>query len=379
VQGEQDALAMMYRHHVEFAVGHGVSVHVDTAPGQPDRAIRVRTQVIPTYEVPQTTPPTSADVPELADVVLDMKVPAELAPGDIPARLAALPDAYARWIREQRDRIDDPAEGLEEYRAVAEAAMDTCERTLARIRAGLDLLARYPQAAEAFRFMNRGMWLQRTRSLFAEQRRRGEKAFLAAIDVPGNRSWRPFQLAFILINLPGITDLAHDARSPHPSAIADLLWFPTGGGKTEAYLGLTAYTLGIRRLQGVVAGHDGEKGVAVLMRYTLRLLTLQQFQRASALICACETIRREALAAGDRRWGTAPFRIGLWVGQRTTPNSTDQADEAIKLVRGAAPKAGGFGVSGTPAQITNCPGAGRPLTPGGTSASSPCPWDGAAR
>jgi hypothetical protein len=191
VQGEQDALAMMYRHHVEFAVGHGVSVHVDSAPGQPDRAIRVRMQVIPTYEVPQTTPPTSADVLELADVVLDMKVLAELAPGDIPARLAALPDAYARWIRKQRDRIDDPAEGLEDYRDVAEAAMDTCERALARIRAGLGRLARDPQAAEAFPFMNRAMWLQRTRSLFAEQRRRGEKADLAAIDVPGNRSWRP--------------------------------------------------------------------------------------------------------------------------------------------------------------------------------------------
>jgi hypothetical protein len=100
------------------------------------------------------------------------------------------------------------------------------------------------------------------------------------------------------------------------------------------------------------------------MRYTLHLLTLQQFQRASALICACETIRREALAAGDKRWGTAPFRIGLWVGQRTTPNSTEQADEAIKLVRGAAPKAGGFGVSGTPAQITNCPWCGTAIDGG---------------
>src|SRR5205814_1597440 len=82
-----------------------------------------------------------ADVPELVAVVLDMKVLAELAPADVPARLAALPDAYARWIHEQRDRITDPAEGLEEYRDVAGAAMDACERTLVRIRAGLDLLA----------------------------------------------------------------------------------------------------------------------------------------------------------------------------------------------------------------------------------------------
>src|SRR5690606_13458434 len=93
------------------------------------------------------------------------------------------------------------------------------------------------------------------------------------------------------------------------------------GGKTEAYLGLAAYVMGLRRLQGTVAGRSGEHGVAVLMRYTLRLLTLQQFQRATALICACEMIRRDAAAAGDSRWGAEPFRIGLWVGARSTPTA----------------------------------------------------------
>src|SRR5690606_9374693 len=108
-------------------------------------------------------------------------------------------------------------------------------------------------------------------------------------------------------------------RSDPTDATADLLWFPTGGGKTEAYLGLTAYTLAIRRLQGIVEGYSGQSGVAVLMRYTLRLLTLQQFQRAAALICACERIRQEAMAGGDARWGAEPFRLGLWVGGKSTP------------------------------------------------------------
>ena len=114
-------------------------------------------------------------------------------------------------------------------------------------------------------------------------------------------------------------------------AEVQLLFFPTGGGKTEAYLGLAAYTLAIRRLRGVIgsgeAERDGTRGVAVLMRYTLRLLTAQQFQRAAALVCACETLRRERLAAGDSRWGTTPFRLGLWVGASVTPNNWDDANE----------------------------------------------------
>jgi hypothetical protein len=338
-QAEQHALAMTYRRRVEFAVGHGVAVHVETVPTAPDRAIRIRTRAVPCYEAPKTTPPTGDDVPALEGLVLDMKELAEMEAGAIPPVLAALPDAYAAWIARQRERIDDPASDLEEYRDAATAALDRCERALARIRDGLHLLATDAQAATAFQFMNRAMWLQRTRSLFAEGRRRGGTEDLAAIDVPRNRSWYPFQLAFILINLPGITLLDHAERGEGGAATADLLWFPTGGGKTEAYLGLTAYTLAIRRLQGIVAGHDGENGVAVLMRYTLRLLTLQQFQRASALICACETIRRAASAAGETRWGATPFRIGLWVGQRTTPNTTAQADEAIKVVVAFTPPA----------------------------------------
>src|SRR5260370_19722907 len=133
-----------------------------------------------------------------------------------------------------------------------------------------------------------------------------------------------------MLNLPGITDLHHAERTDETDDTADLLCCPTGGGKTEAYLGLTAYTIGLRRLQGEIEGRSGEHGVAVLMRYTLRLLTLQQFQRASTLICACESIRRERLKAGDQRWRNEPFRVGLWVGQRTTPNTTGQSEESIK-------------------------------------------------
>ena len=119
-----------------------------------------------------------------------------------------------------------------------------------------------------------------------------------------------------------------------------LLFFPTGGGKTEAYLGLTAYTFAIRRLQGVVGegdeARDGTDGVAVLMRYTLRLLTAQQFQRAAALVCACELLRRERIAAGDCRWGTTPFRIGLWVGSASPRTRFEEARRQIEERRAAS-------------------------------------------
>ena len=351
---EERLLEMGYRDEVEFAVGHGVSVRATAAPGDPRRAIRVQTAVVPTYEVPRITPPTVDELPALRGLVLDMRELAELEHADLGGALAPLPAAYADWLAEQGARLDDPAAGLGEYAAAARAALANCHIALRRIREGIALLAGNPQAARAFAFMNRAMWLQRTRSLHAETVRQGHPVPLDVLDVPKNRTWYPFQLAFILINLPALADLGHPDRADDAAATADLLWFPTGGGKTEAYLGLTAFTLATRRLQGVVAGHDGGEGVAVLMRYTLRLLTLQQFQRASALICACEMVRREARERGDRTWGETPFRVGLWVGQKTTPSYTSQSDAAVKELRGLS-KPGGVG---SPAVLTNCPWCG---------------------
>jgi hypothetical protein len=197
---------------------------------------------------------------------------------------------------------------------------------------GIALLAANADAREAFRFANRAMWQQRVRSVWIEVRKAEPGRQLAEVDIPKNRSWRAFQLAFILINLPGLTSLDHPDRSASPYAGADLLWFPTGGGKTEAYLGLAAYTMAVRRLQKNAGGRDGENGVAVLMRYTLRLLTLQQFQRAATLICACEQIR-----LGDTaKWGETPFCLGLWVGRKTTPNRTAQSAEGGGAAQRAA-------------------------------------------
>ncbi len=357
---EDLAMEMLYRREVEFAVGHGVATEVELAPGMWNRAVEIRTSVIPFYDVERMEPPTAEEIPLLGEVVLDMQELADTPTGDFAAALAPLAEAYAAWIEEQAARLDAPPPDLAQYEISAEAALDNCQEVLDRIWAGIELLDTNEKAADAFRFANRAMALQRVRSIYAREGRQGKEPDLSEIDVPENRSWRPFQLAFILLNLPALTDPTHPDRSHPTQAIADLLWFPTGGGKTEAYLGVAAFTMAIRRLQGDLGGLSSQAGVTVLMRYTLRLLTLQQFQRATTLICACEIIRREDPA----KWGPEPFRIGLWVGQRSTPNWTSQAAESIKRDHGVGWSGGSVGGIGTPAQLTNCPWCGRPIKAG---------------
>lgn len=145
-----------------------------------------------------------------------------------------------------------------------------------------------------------------------QARQREAQKYLTTPALVSAPTWRAFQLGFILLNLRGLHDPLHAERE-----LVDLLFFPTGGGKTEAYLGLAAFSLVLRRLRN--PGRRGA-GVNVLMRYTLRLLTLDQLGRASALICALELERQERNARGDARLGDWPFEIGLWVGSAATPN-----------------------------------------------------------
>jgi hypothetical protein len=351
---EMETMAMLYRHHREFAVGHGVSIRATLSQPLADRATEVETEWAPISEVPQQTPRSEADDANLQGMLLDMKSLAELPKEDLIAGLRRIEIAYGIWIQAEKAKIANPSEKLAGHEAAAQRAVDACNRAQKRIKAGIDLIEQDATAEEAFRFANRAMWQQRVHTIFSRGIRKKElkrEDGIAAVDVPENRSWRLFQLAFILLNLPSITDLHHPERSYETDAIADLLWFATAGGKTEAYLGLTAYTLGLRRLQGKTNGREGDHGIAVLMRYTLRLLTLQQFQRAAALLCACEVIRRNNK---ENKWGTTPFRLGLWVGRNTTPNTLNAAAEALRQGRvGGRPHMGG-----TPHQITSCPWCG---------------------
>ncbi|SBW27111.1 Helicase domain protein [Candidatus Protofrankia californiensis] len=300
----------------------------------------------PTSRTPTTTPtcrnspgssPTCGGWPKLADG----------APERLTAALAPLVDGYRAWIARREAAVDDPASHLGPYRLDAADALGKARDAADRISAGISRLATDPVARAAFGFANRAMHLQRVHTKAAAGRHNAADRLLddvlSEVDVPANRSWRPFQLAFILLCLPALADPDHPERSDdRRSAVADLLWFPTGGGKTKVYLGLTAFTLAVCRLAPASGGLDPTAGVAVLMRYTLRLLTIQQFQRATALICACETLRQ----AGPSRRGATPFRIGLWVGGRVTPNRTDGAEVWLsERRRGTGLRAGGGGSS----------------------------------
>lgn len=364
---EQESLQLLYRNCVEFAVGHNTSVHAKVvsesalaSSPKGDRAISLTTSAIPRHIVPNTTPPDEREIPALKGLILDMKVLAQVEAEALPPMLYPIVSAYEQWLRQQEVNKQQLPTSPDFYQQAADRNLKDCRTALTRIRSGIELLETNSQAVEAFQFMNAAMALQRIHSLYAEQKRQGKDKTLSDFEKPENYSWRTFQLAFILINLPSLTDLHHRDRQTDQKAICDLLWFPTGGGKTEAYLGLTAYTLAMRRLQGVVAGHDGEHGVAVLMRYTLRLLTLQQFQRATTLICACESLRRK----DTTKWGREPFRIGLWVGNNSTPNWTEQSEETIKQLKGQNQGQNYGGSSGTPHQLTNCPWCGSVIDAG---------------
>lgn len=362
---ERKALEMIYREQVEFAVGHGVAVHAKTDDADPERAYEVRTVVMPQYEVPVTETPglRPEDRPAMREMVekghLDMELLAEMDRSDLVAVLSALARDYGKWIDEQRSRIHTDVIG---HDAEATAALDRCKEIERRLEEGIAVIAdaANDKVLAAFRLANRAMARQRVHSLFALSRRRGEDKTLADFDKRQNRSWRPFQLAFILLSIPSLADPTHKDRTKPIEAFADLLWFPTGGGKTEAYLGVAAFAMAVRRLQGKLGGYDGSRGLTVIMRYTLRLLTLQQFQRASALICAMELLRQEAAAGGDNSLGSVPFTIGLWVGNKVTPGTTEDSHKAIQDIRNPEK----FDAGGTsPAQLTSCPWCGCDVSP----------------
>ena len=319
---------LLYRHALEFATGHGCSADWDISANDPGRATRIWATFTPRYEVQ-----LADSNPDIRSEWFSLQALARGPRRDVLAGLRSFVGEYQHWIGDCRAQPDGLDQALA---ATARAHLERCDESARRMLGGIDLLERHDDAWQAFTTMNQAMLEQRARTDWFKMADRS-----GGPNLDGPHAWRPFQLAFILQSLGGIVDADGGDRE-----IVDLLWFPTGGGKTEAYLGLIGFTIVLRRLRGRGAG------VTALMRYTLRLLTIQQFERAATLICALEVIRRR----DPQRLGRSEIAIGLWVGGDATPNRRTDAKQALdKIRRGIQIE------KGNPIQLHHCPWCGEPL------------------
>lgn len=324
---EEESIALLYRDRRTFAIGHGCAATWERSTGDDgDPTVpSVTADALPAYEVTSLTPDVFEEHPDgtRTPVSVSMEELANTTPvGD--AQVEKVLELYAQWIEDRNASIDDlPAR----YQTAARRHIEKCAEALERMRQGWRLVQHEPLAARAFQLANFAMLYQQIRSRFEPRGLvkdkqgvyRPDGAHPAATPGATGGRWRAFQIAFILASLPEIVDPTHPKRT-----LVDLIFFPTGGGKTEAYLGASAMSLLARRLR-----NPDDAGTDTLMRYTLRLLTAQQFLRASSLICVLEDVR----SGLEDELGTAPFGIGVWLGGDSTPNRWTAAERALGELR----------------------------------------------
>lgn len=334
---EDRSTDLIYRNSFEFAGGHTCSAEwADPSPGSdPDKTPMVATSWIPSKVVKAVSPLGHEVFRELISKgeagPLSASWLASASDRDLRNGLLEIPKAYETWIHIQEKKLPSLKP---EFRDTAGRNLDTISSIRKRMAEGAELIGSNPDMAEAFRLANRAMALQ-----YSWDKEKSSDRPLV---------WRPFQVGYILLAIASVADRNHPDRRT-----MDLLWFPTGGGKTEAYLTLIAFLSFWRRLREKTNPDNGA-GVAAVMRYTLRLLTTQQFIRASSMILACEAIRRGRVSGikQNPRLGKTPFSIGLWVGGSATPNA--YKDAKISL---ASP----YSDTATPRQLMACPSCGKPL------------------
>jgi len=342
---EEDSIHLLYRSCLTYAVGHGCAANWEIdEEGLPI----LQAEVLPSFETASITttidePPGEIPIAWLTD----------MSDGRGREALGQLADSYEKWI-ESKQRESEALENR--YQSAAVENLASCREAAARIRAGLQRLDEDPQARRAFELANAAIALQQAAGVLSTRQAsvdpRGRLKFSAAYSQPdplqleahGRGRWRPFQAAFMLLSLCSTAD----GDDPFRSSV-DLIWFPTGGGKTEAYLGLAAFYMFIRRLR-----NKEDAGTAAIMRYTLRLLTTDQFQRASRLLVAMEYIRRRTPDLG-----TSAFSIGLWVGGDTSPNRRRDAKEALAKLRSSRSS----GTAQNKFLLDSCPWCGAEMGP----------------
>jgi len=326
---EEKSLELLYRKKLVYGTGHGVSVDWDITD---DGCGKIATEFMPLFEVPKIDLALRRETEQeraVSDRCLSMKYLSDIDETDRTIKIAdmsAFIDCYGAWIESlQRERNDKAFNAL--YIQAADKHITQCRDAYNRMKNGLEILKGNNDAWNAFQLTNRAMFMQRIHGVFQkEDHYPNDEVWQQAISSicytscdDNNCRWRPFQLAFLLMSVRSIVDPTCEERD-----LVDLIWFPTGGGKTEAYLGLTAFSIFHRRLKDPTNG-----GTTVFMRYTLRLLTSQQFTRAATLICACEKIRRDEEKCRFKKYnlGQEKITIGLWIGGDHVPNTNTKALE----------------------------------------------------
>ncbi|MFD0883062.1 helicase-related protein [Streptosporangium algeriense] len=329
---ETAELRLRFRNRKVYAVGHGMAadwVFTD------DRCTEVFLDPVPAFVVPAVeTTGFAEDTVEAESLKLAHLLRMDSDPQPVLRSLDAFIDAFAEWANGQTRRAEEFTDEIEAARRIADRSQSAVER----MRAGVALL-RDPSQERLRTAFSLGMTAMRLQMRQSSINRDGPESG------PKEPCWRPFQLGFLLVSLASMVDEKHADRD-----LVDLIWFPTGGGKTEAYLGLAAIEIFRRRLDYGTAGG----GTAVITRYTLRLLAAQQFQRAAALICAMELLRR----TDSRVKGMVPFTIGLWVGNEVTPGTRSGAQAALeRLLKAARPE------EANQFQVESCPWCLTPMLP----------------
>jgi hypothetical protein len=349
---EELGISLLYRKQRTYGIGHGCAADWS---GEENGASRtyLDARCLPTVEVPSTSSTVARSNGSVVEV--PMALLAGLQQGkDGFAELEEIVSLYEDWITERKsDLINLPIE-LQE---IGESHLTKCYSAAQRMKAGLEYLRRPEQehrALKAFRLANHAILLQQANSNVqrtVDYDPKGQRLRITPSyqepdiqSLPkGRGKWRAFQIAFVLLALSSVADSSSVERD-----VVELIWFPTGGGKTEAYLGLAAFDMFLRRIDSPT-----DCGVQVLMRYTLRLLTAQQFQRAAGLICAMDFLRRKFEAS---TLGETPFSIGIWVGGDTTPNNYQSGHAALAKLK-KYPRAE------NPFLITRCPWCGAYMGP----------------
>jgi hypothetical protein len=356
VDPEEVEIKLLYKDYMNFASGHGVSVTWSDLDRNKDlKKSWVATSFIPLYEVMSNDfNPVELDDKNALDILFIKPLAGKpfsedgLEMEEMCEKLEAFIKVYDSWITTQKEELlDSTIDRLPlvevNKRILKERArvnLEKCKVLYQRMYDGIQLLRKKEEGFEAFCDANRAMYMQRYMGSYISKKKKDldsvfiwpgendEKLPDFSKGIPNEKDfrkpffakWRPFQLAFLLSQIVGLEDSESEDREQ-----VDLIWFSTGGGKTEAYLGLIAMYLFYRRLRHGTNPDQGA-GVSVFMRYTLRLLIKDQYNRAIPLILACDLIRKEKLNS----YGQTPYSIGIWVGQSLTPNKNDGKESGEK-------------------------------------------------